>query len=135
MQIQQEQQTEVRRYRYQTLDAIFKPNSVAVIGATERPGSVGRTILWNLISNPFGGTVYPVNPTRRSVLGIKAYPNIAAIDDEIDLAVVVTPAQTVPGIIEECVAAGVHGAIVISAGFKERGPAGAELERQILATA
>lgn len=135
MQIQQEQPTDVKRYRHQTLDAIFKPQSVAVIGATERPGSVGRTILWNLISNPFGGTVYPVNPTRRSVLGIKAYPDIAAIDDEIDLAVVVTPAQTVPGIIEECVAAGVRGVIVISAGFKERGPEGAELERQILATA
>ena len=58
------------------LDAIFAPQRVAVIGATERPGAVGRTILWNLISNPFGGTVYPVNPTRDSVLGIKAYPSL-----------------------------------------------------------
>ena len=56
------------------LDAIFAPRTVAVIGATEKPGSVGRTILWNLISNPFGGTVYPVNPNRPNVLGIKAYP-------------------------------------------------------------
>ncbi|MBZ0299262.1 MAG: bifunctional acetate--CoA ligase family protein/GNAT family N-acetyltransferase [Anaerolineae bacterium] len=133
----QQKQAEVKstRYRYQTLDAIFKPQSVAVIGATERAGSVGRTILWNLIRNPFGGTVYPINPTRRSVLGIKAYPSIAAIDEQVDLAVIVTPAQTVPGIIEECVAAGVRGAIVISAGFKERGPNGVELERQILDTA
>ena len=120
------------RYKHQTLDAIFKPQSVAVIGATERPGSVGRTILWNLISNPFGGTVYPVNPGRRSVLGIRAYPNIAAIDDDIDLAVIVIPAPHVPGAIEECVAKGVRGAIVISAGFKERGPEGVELEQRIL---
>ena len=56
------------------LDAIFSPKNVAVIGATERQGSVGRTILWNLISNPFGGTVFPVNPTRSSILGIRAYP-------------------------------------------------------------
>jgi acetyltransferase len=131
----QQQVEETTRYRHQTLDAIFKPNSVAVIGATERAGSVGRTILWNLISNPFGGVVYPVNPQRRSILGIKAYPSIGAIGEQIDLAVVVTPAQTVPGIIEECVAAGVRGAIVISAGFKERGPEGVELERQILETA
>ncbi len=120
------------RYKHQTLDAIFKPRSVAVIGATERSGSVGRTILWNLISNPFGGTVYPVNPKRDSVLGIRAYPNIAAIDDDIDLAVIVIPAPYVPDVIEECVAKGVRGAIVISAGFKERGPAGVELERRIL---
>lgn len=132
---QQVSEVSTTRYRHQTLDAIFNPRSVAVIGATERPGSVGRTILWNLISNPFGGTVYPVNPGRPSVLGIRAYPNLAAIDDEIDLAVVVTPAHTVPGIIEECAAAGVRGAIVISAGFKERGPQGVQLEQQILATA
>ncbi len=119
----------------QGLNAIFAPKNVAVIGATERPGSVGRTILWNLISNPFGGTVFPVNPTRPSVLGIRAYPNVAAIPEPVDLAVVVTPAHTVPGVIQECVDAGIKGAIVISAGFKERGPDGAELERQILAIA
>ncbi len=120
------------RYRYQTLDAIFKPKSVAVIGATEKEGSVGRTILWNLISSQFGGTVFPVNPKRSSVLGIRAYPSVAAIPEQVDLAVIVTPAPSVPGIIGECVDAGVPGAIVISAGFKERGPQGAELERQIM---
>ena len=97
------------------------PKNVAVIGATERQGSVGRTILWNLISNPFGGTVFPVNPTRSSVLGIRAYPNVAALPEPVDLAVVVTPAHTVPGVIQECVDAGIKGAIIISAGFKERG--------------
>jgi acetyltransferase len=114
------------------LDAIFAPQAVAVIGATEKPGSVGRAIMRNLISNPFGGTVYPVNPKRPNVLGIRAYPKIAMVPEPVDMAVVVTPAQTVPGVIAECVAAGVKGAIIISAGFKETGPDGAELERRVL---
>jgi acetyltransferase len=110
----------------------FEPQSVAVIGATEKVGSVGRTILWNLISSPFGGTVFPVSLKRTSVLGIRAYPNLAAVPEPIDLAVVVTPAPTVPGVIGECVDAGVKGAIIISAGFKEIGPEGAALEQQVL---
>jgi acetyltransferase len=113
------------------LDAIFEPDSVAVIGATEKAGSVGRSVLWNLISSPFGGTVYPVNPKRPNVLGIRAYPTIAAVPEPVDLAVVVTPAPTVPAVIGECVEAGVKAAIIISAGFKEIGPAGAELERSV----
>jgi acetyltransferase len=117
------------------LDAIFAPARVAVIGATEQPGSVGRTLMWNLLTNPFGGTVFPVNPKRASVLGIKASPDLASLPERIDLAVVVTPAPTVPAVIRECVQAGVKGAIVISAGFKEVGATGAELERQILVEA
>lgn len=120
---------------YQSLDAILRPNNVAVIGATEKPGSVGRTILWNLISNPFGGTIYPVNPKRPNVMGIKAYPNVGAILEPIDLAVIVTPAPTVPGIIKECADAGVSGVIVISAGFKEVGEEGVALEKRIMDTA
>ena len=112
------------------LDAIFAPRAVAVIGATEKAGSVGRAILWNLISSPFGGTVYPVNPKRPNVLGIRSYPNIAAVPEPVDLAVIVTPAPTVPQVIGECVEAGVKGAIIISAGFKEIGPEGAELEQR-----
>ena len=123
---------DIYHYEPRALDAIFAPKTVAVIGATENPGSVGRTILWNLISNPFGGTVYPVNPKRAGILGIKAYPNIAAVPERVDLAVIVTPAPTVPDIIGECVQAGVQGAIIISAGFKEIGAPGAELERRIL---
>ena len=114
------------------LDAIFSPRSVAVIGATEKAGSVGRTILWNLISNPFGGTVYPVNPKRPNVLGMKAYPTIKDVPEAVDLAVIVTPAPTVPDLIGQCADAGVKGAIVISAGFKETGPDGMILESQIL---
>src|SRR5262249_26969879 len=114
------------------LDVFFSPCAVAVIGATEAAGSVGRTILWNVMSSPFGGTIFPVNPKRPSVLGIKAYPKIGEVPEKVDLAVVVTPAPSVPGVIRECVAAGVKAAIIISAGFKECGPEGAELERQIL---
>ena len=123
---------DVLRYERQPLDAIFKPEAVAVIGATERPGSVGRTIMWNLVSNPFGGTVYPVNARRASVLGVKAYPSLADVPDEVDLAVIVAPAQTVPGIIEECVEGGVPAAIIISAGFRETGPQAAALEGEVL---
>lgn len=122
---------DVFRAERQPLDAIFAPKSIAVIGATERAGSVGRTVLRNLISHTFGGTVFPVNPQRHSVLGIKAYPNLAAIAEPIDLVVIATPAPTVPSIIQECVAAGVKGAIVLSAGFKEIGAEGIELEQQI----
>lgn len=123
---------DVMHYERQALDAIFAPKNVAVIGATESQGTVGRTLLWNLISNPFGGAVFPVNPKRPSVLGVKAYPNIAAVPEKVDLAVISTPAKTVPGIIRECVEAGVKGAIIISAGFKETGPEGAELESQVM---
>src|SRR5687767_12786170 len=103
-------------YRRHPLDVIFAPQSVAVIGATEKEGSVGRTLLWNLISHPFGGTVFPVNPKRNNILGIRAYPTIADVPDQVDLAVIVTPAPSVPGVVDECVQAGVKGAIIISAG-------------------
>ncbi|RMH63614.1 MAG: acetyl CoA synthetase subunit alpha, partial [Bacteroidetes bacterium] len=118
--------------RRSPLDALFSPKRVAVIGASDRAGSVGRTVLWNLISNPFGGTVFPVNPRRSSVLGIKAYPSIKDVPEVVDLAVVVTPAPTVPGVIRDCVEAGVKGAIIISAGFKEIGEEGVRLEQEIL---
>jgi acetyltransferase len=114
------------------LDCFFAPKSVAVVGATERAGSTGRTILWNLISSPFGGVVYPVNSRRDSVLGIKAYSSIAAIPDPVELAVIITQAATVPQVVRECADHGVKGAIVISAGFRETGAAGAELERRVL---
>jgi acetyltransferase len=114
-------------------DAIFRPKTVALIGATEKPGSVGRTILWNLIHNPFGGTVFPINPNRHSVLGIKAYRSISDVPESVDLAIIATPAATVPDLIRQCIDAGVKGAIVLSAGFKEAGASGSELEEQICA--
>jgi acetyltransferase len=121
--------------RNQPLDVFFSPKTVAVIGATENPGSVGRTILWNLVTSPFGGTVYPVNPKRPSVLGVKAYPSISDIPEEVDLAVIVTPPPSIPGIVKECGENGVRGAIVISAGFKEIGAEGAALEQKLLEAA
>jgi len=117
------------------LDSIFAPKSVAVVGATEKTGSVGRTVLWNLMNTPFGGPIYPVNPTRASVLGIKAYQKLSALPEKPDLVVVTTPAATIPGIIGEAADLVIPGAVVISAGFKETGPGGAELERQLLAHA
>ena len=122
----------MKRYGNQPLDVFFSPKTVAVIGATETPGSVGRTLLWNLVTSPFGGTVYPVNPKRPSVLGIKAYPSIAEVPEEVDLAVIVTPPPSIPGIIKDCGEHGVRGAVVISAGFKEIGPEGAALEQRLL---
>ena len=121
--------------RPQPLDVFFSPKSVALIGATENPGSVGRTILWNLMASPFGGAVFPVNPKRSSVLGVKAYKSIEEVPEQVDLAIIVTPAPSVPNLTRECAEAGVKGAVVISAGFKETGPAGVELERQVLAEA
>lgn len=123
---------DVLGYERRPLDAIFRPNTVAVVGASGRAGSVGRTLMWNLITNPFGGTVFPVNPERQSVLGVKAYPSVGEIPGEVDLAVIATPAPTVPEVIRECVEAGVKGAIIISAGFRESGPEGEELERRVM---
>jgi acetyltransferase len=124
-------QNYIARYP-QPLDAIFLPKNVAVIGAKDTIGSVGRTIMLNLLSGAFPGTIYPVNPKRSQVLGHKCYPDPASIPAPIDLAVIVTPAHTVPGVVQECIDAKIKAAIIISAGFKELGEKGLELERQIL---
>ena len=123
--------SDVYRSESHPLDPLFAPRSVAVVGATERPGSVGRSVLWNLLSNPFGGTVFPVNAKRPNVLGIKAYPKVSDLPDKVDLVVVTTPADTVPEVLAESVACGIPAGIVISAGFKEHGEHGKELERKI----
>lgn len=115
-----------------SLDHIFYPKSVAVVGATEKENSVGRTVLWNLLSSPFGGTIYPVNPKRPSVLGIKAYPTLSDLPEKVDLAVIVVPAKAVPSVIEECGKENIPSAIIISAGFRETGKAGINLENEIL---
>lgn len=115
------------------LDAIFAPDSVAVIGATESHGSVGRTILRNLLTSAGARRIFPVNPHRRTVLGVRAYPSVGAIPDRIDLAVIATPARTVPAIMRDCARVGVRGVIIISAGFKEIGRKGAGLEEEIRA--
>lgn len=111
------------------MDAIFAPASIAVLGASETAGSVGQKLMENLRS--FRGVIYPVNPKRTSVFGINAFPTVTAIGQEIDLAIITTPARSVPELVRECSEAGVRCAIIISSGFKECGPEGAELERQI----
>ena len=117
------------------LHPILAPKSIAVIGATERKRSVGRTVMTNLIEGGFAGKIFPVNPIQETILGKKAYANVAALPEVPDLAVIITPPKTVPGIIKECAAAGIHGVIIISAGFKEIGLEGAALEQQVLAEA
>jgi len=120
-------------HRYpQPLDYLFYPRSVAIVGATEREGSVGRTILWNLLRSPFGGTIYPVNPKRKHVLGVKAYPSILDVPEKVELAVLVTPASLIPDVIRDCVTAKVASVIIISAGFREVGESGIKLEKEIL---
>jgi acetyltransferase len=117
--------------RGSVLDHLFSPRSVAVIGATDRQGSVGRTVLANLLDGDYKGHVYPVNPRRAELLGKRCYPSIADLPEPADLVVVVTPAATVPGVVAECVKAKSQGIVVISAGFKEKGAEGAALENEI----
>ncbi len=113
------------------LDAMFAPGSVAVIGATDRPGTVGRTVLENLLHGRYKGKVYAVNPKHEELLGVKAYKTVRDIPQPVDLVVVATPAAAVPQLIGECVDAGARSAVVVSAGFKERGEEGAALEQKI----
>ncbi len=129
--IQTNQEENQQIQQKQGLDALFAPSSVAVIGATSRPGTVGRTVLENLLRDTFRGKVYAVNAKHDEVLGLKTFKSIRDIPHPVDLAVVATPAATVTQIITECVDAGVKSAVVISAGFKERGVEGAALEQQI----
>ena len=117
--------------RHPGLESIFLPRSVAVIGATDREGTVGRSIVSNLLESKFPIKVYAVNPSHSEVLGVKTYKQIGDIPGGVDLAVVVTPAHTVPQVIGECVDADVKSAVVISAGFRERGHEGILLEGQI----
>jgi acetyltransferase len=118
-----------------SLDPIFRPRSVAVLGASATSGSIGSILIRNLLGNPFGGVVYPINPKWRAVHGVYCYPNLAAAPEVVDLAVIATPAATVPGLIQECIKRGVRAAIIISSGFSELGAEGKQLEQQIQATA
>ncbi len=113
------------------LGKIFKPGSIAVIGASNTKGSVGYMLLHNLIGVGYEGVVYPVNNKRSSIQGIHAYSNVSQIPTRVDLAIIAVPARGVPEVLEECGEAGVGGAIIISAGFREIGEEGRKLEEQI----
>ncbi len=119
--------------RLDHLKSMFSPQSVAVIGATNRPGSVGRAVMQNLIQGGFTGGVYPVNNRTRFVQAIRAYPSILDIPDPLDLAVVIVPVGAVESVVEEAAAKGVKGVIVITAGFKEVGGEGLEQEKKLKA--
>ena len=110
---------------------LFRPQSIAVVGASTREGTVGHALFSNVLMNHYTGVVFPVNMKAKSVMGVKAYPSILHIPDEVDLAVLVVPALTVPAALSECGQKGVKAAIVISAGFKELGPVGAKLEKSV----
>ena len=113
------------------LRPILRPRSIAVIGASRSPATIGYQVLANLVRHGFNGPVYPVNPKADSIHSVRAYGSIAEIGAPVDLAVIVVPKEFVPTVVSECGEAGVKGLVVISAGFKETGAEGAERERQL----
>ncbi len=117
--------------RKPVLDYFFKPGAIAVIGASPREGSIGCTLLTNLKKDGFPGPIYPINPKHEEILGLKAYPSIAAVGSPVDLALIAVPIREVPAVMRECGEAGVKGAIIISAGGKEVGEEGARIEEEI----
>jgi acetyl coenzyme A synthetase (ADP forming)-like protein len=114
-----------------SLENLISPSSVAVFGASNREGSVGNAVITNIILGKFTGKVFPINPSSDNVLGLKCYKSIFDIKCQIDLAVIVTPSNTMPQIIEDCGNKGVKAAVIISAGFKETGKEGKQLEEKI----
>jgi acetyltransferase len=112
------------------LDSLFSPRSVAVIGATDRQGTVGSRVVSNLLKTRLPMKISAVTPSHAEVLGITTQQRIADVSGGVDLAVIVTPARTVPQIVGECVDAGIRNAVVISAGFREQGQDGALLEKR-----
>ena len=114
------------------LDNFFKPQSIAVIGASRTPGKVGYDILKNIIQYGYEGAVFPINPSASEVLGKKSYPSLLDVPDKIDMAVVVVPSKNVIEVIEQCGAKKIDSAIIITAGFKESGIEGAKLENELI---
>ncbi len=114
------------------LDKIFKPKSIAVIGASNRDGVPGYRIFRNLIGSGYQGIAYPVNPKHESVQGVQAYKSIEEVPKVVDLAIIATPSRTVPDVLEQCGKKGIKGILIISAGFKEIGEEGKALEKQLL---
>lgn len=117
------------------LDAIFRPRSIAVIGASTTPGALGRQILENLVTYRYRGKLYPVNPKAREIFGLRCFASLQDISDSIDLAVVVVRRELALKAVEECGRKGVGGVVVITAGFREVGGEGAELESKLVALA
>jgi acetyltransferase len=116
----------------EALNAILKPSSIAIIGASRRTGAVGNLIVKNILESGFKGSIYPVNPNADEIYGLKCYPSIMDINDSVDLAVIAVRSNVVPAVAEEAGKKGVRGLVVISAGFREIGEEGAKLEKELL---
>ncbi|MDD5544421.1 MAG: acetate--CoA ligase family protein [Acidobacteriia bacterium] len=116
---------------HHSLDPIFRPRSIAIVGASRKKGSIGREILHNLMEYEFNGKIFPVNPSAEVIHSIKCFPNVSSIPDVVDLAVIVVPKHQVLEIVDECGRRGIRGLVVITAGFKEVGPEGQTLEEQL----
>lgn len=114
------------------LDKIFRPKTIAAIGASNREGTVGYALMENLLNGGFEGKVFPVNLKHREVQGVESFKHVGDIPEKVDLAIIATPSKTVPGIVEECGKAGVGGLLIISAGFKEAGEEGQKMYDEIL---
>lgn len=112
--------------------AIFRPRSIAVVGAGRQRGNVGHEVVRSLLAGDFSGTVYPVNPSARAICGVPAFTKLSSLPEQIDLAIVAVPADRVSGVLEEAAAAGVRAVTVISAGFAETGRSGVEVEIELL---
>ncbi|MEZ5045202.1 MAG: GNAT family N-acetyltransferase [Saprospiraceae bacterium] len=117
------------------LEKIFQPKTIAAIGASDQEGSVGNALIKNLLKGTFTGKIYPVNPGHPTIQGLKSYHTVREIPDQIDLAVIATPAKAVPRVVDECGKAGVGGLVILSAGFNEAGEAGTSMYNEILQTA
>jgi acetyl coenzyme A synthetase (ADP forming)-like protein len=113
------------------IESMFCPTSIAVLGASNRKGSVGNAVMTNIISGGFAGNLYPVNPSSETILGLRCYSSILEIAEPVDIAIIITPSKVVPQVLEECGKKGVKAAIIISAGFKEIGEQGKILEQKI----
>jgi len=112
-----------------SLNAVLSPRSIAVIGASRQPGSLGHLVFSSIMQNGFSGVVYPVNPNADSIMSVKAYPTIFDVPGDVDLAIIMVPAKLVAKVTDECGRKGVRAVVVISDGFKETGPEGAARER------
>lgn len=116
-------------------EKIFNPRTIAVIGATDRPGSVGAKVTNNLLEDGFTGEVYPVNPNHKQVHGRDCVPSVEDLEFPIDLAIIITPAETVAEILKQCGKKKIHAALIISAGFAETGQAGLQRQQSLLSIA
>ncbi|MEE9315538.1 MAG: acetate--CoA ligase [bacterium] len=114
------------------MEKLFNPKSIAVIGASRQEGKVGHSVLKNLLQYGYPGKIYPINPKAKEILRTKTYSTIFAVEGEIDLAVVAIPSQFVPSILKDCVSKKIGAVVIISAGFKESGKQGSQLERELV---